>query len=77
MESSNQTPSELLTLAEAAKVLRVKISTIRSWKLQKTFLAFRKIGAAFWFTATTFPGLSNRQKCQQVPGEHNLRSGAA
>jgi excisionase family DNA binding protein len=44
MESSNQTPSELLTLAEAAKVLRVKISTIRSWKLQKTFLAFRKIG---------------------------------
>jgi excisionase family DNA binding protein len=35
--------SELLTLAEASKVLRVKVSTLRSWRLKGT-LPFRKIG---------------------------------
>jgi excisionase family DNA binding protein len=35
---------ELLTIAEAAKVLRVAVSTMRSWRLQRKFLVFRKIG---------------------------------
>jgi excisionase family DNA binding protein len=35
---------ELLTIAEAAKVLRVAVSTMRSWRLQGKFLVFRKIG---------------------------------
>jgi excisionase family DNA binding protein len=34
----------LLTMKEAAALLRVKLSTIRSWKLQGKFLTFRKIG---------------------------------
>jgi excisionase family DNA binding protein len=34
----------LLTLPEAAKVLRVSLSTLRAWKLQSKFLTFRKIG---------------------------------
>lgn len=34
---------ELLTLPEAAKVLRVTISTLRAWRLQRR-LPFRKIG---------------------------------
>ena len=35
--------SELLTLTEASKVLRVKVSTLRSWRLKGT-LPFRKLG---------------------------------
>ena len=35
--------SELLTLLEASKVLRVKVSTLRSWRLKGT-LPFRKLG---------------------------------
>jgi excisionase family DNA binding protein len=35
---------ELLTLAEAARVLRLAVSTLRSWRLQGKFLTFRKIG---------------------------------
>jgi excisionase family DNA binding protein len=34
----------LLTIPEAAKVLRVAVSTLRAWKLQGKFLTFRKIG---------------------------------
>jgi excisionase family DNA binding protein len=34
---------ELLTLPEAAKVLRVKTSTLRAWRIQRR-LPFRKIG---------------------------------
>ena len=34
----------LLTLKEAAALLRIKLSTIRAWKLQGKFLTFRKIG---------------------------------
>ncbi len=35
--------TELLTLPEASKVLRVKVSTLRSWRTKGT-LPFRKIG---------------------------------
>jgi len=35
---------ELLTLPETAQVLRLKVSTIRAWRLQGKFLSFRKIG---------------------------------
>ena len=34
----------LLTMKEAAALLRIKLSTIRAWKLQGKFLTFRKIG---------------------------------
>jgi excisionase family DNA binding protein len=34
----------LLTMQEAAVLLRIKLSTIRAWKLHGKFLAFRKIG---------------------------------
>jgi excisionase family DNA binding protein len=44
MKSSTQTHSELLTLVEVAATLRVKVSTIRSWRLQRKHLVFRKIG---------------------------------
>jgi len=36
--------NELLTLGEAARVLRVRLSTIRAWRLQRKHLTFRKIG---------------------------------
>lgn len=36
--------NELLTLAEAAMLLRIKLSTIRAWRLQRKALTFRKIG---------------------------------
>jgi excisionase family DNA binding protein len=35
---------DLLTLPEAAKVLRIQVSTIKAWRLAKKHLAFRKIG---------------------------------
>lgn len=41
--SSDGPVSDLLTLPEASKVLRVKISTLRSWRLKGT-LPFRKLG---------------------------------
>jgi excisionase family DNA binding protein len=41
METQAQT---LLTIPEAAKLLRVTVSTLRAWKLQGKFLTFRKIG---------------------------------
>lgn len=31
-------------MKEAAALLRIKLSTIRAWKLQGKFLTFRKIG---------------------------------
>jgi excisionase family DNA binding protein len=36
--------TQLLTLGEAAAILRVKISTIRAWRLQRKHLTFRKLG---------------------------------
>jgi hypothetical protein len=36
--------SELLTMAEVARTLRLAVSTLRSWRLQGKFLTFRKIG---------------------------------
>ncbi len=41
METQAQT---LLTIPEAAKILRVTVSTLRAWRLQEKFLTFRKIG---------------------------------
>ena len=35
--------NELLTLPEAAKVLRVKVSTLRAWRAQRR-LPFHKVG---------------------------------
>jgi excisionase family DNA binding protein len=35
--------NDLLTLAEAARLLRLKISTLRAWRLQRK-IAFCKIG---------------------------------
>ena len=36
--------NELLTLGEVSGILRVKLSTLRAWRLQKKHLTFRKIG---------------------------------
>jgi excisionase family DNA binding protein len=36
--------SELLTLDEAATILRLKLSTLRAWRLKRKALTFRKIG---------------------------------
>jgi excisionase family DNA binding protein len=35
---------ELLTLAEAAKLLRLELSTLRSWRLKQCHLPFLKMG---------------------------------
>jgi excisionase family DNA binding protein len=43
MELAQQQPI-LLTLAEAAQLLRLRPSTLRAWRLAKKFLTFRKIG---------------------------------
>ena len=40
MDTQEQT---LLTLPEAAKLLRLKVSTLRAWRLQRK-IPFRKIG---------------------------------
>lgn len=36
--------TDLLTLPEAAKLLRIKESTLRAWRLAHRHLNFRKIG---------------------------------
>lgn len=36
--------NELLTLGEVCSILRVKLSTLRAWRLQKKHLIFRKVG---------------------------------
>lgn len=36
--------TDLLTLPEAAKFLRIQLSTIKAWRLAKKHLPFRKIG---------------------------------
>lgn len=36
--------SELLTLAEAAKLLRLRVSTLRAWHLLRKNLSFCKVG---------------------------------
>lgn len=36
--------TELLTMGEASGILRVKLSTLRAWRLQRKHLAFRKVG---------------------------------
>lgn len=38
------TETDLLTLAEAARALRIKVSTLKAWRLAKKHLPFRKIG---------------------------------
>ena len=38
------TENDLLTLPEAAKMLRLKVSTLWAWRLAKKHLTFRKIG---------------------------------
>ena len=43
MELTTQQPT-LLTMAEAAQLLRLRPSTLRAWRLAKKFLTFRKIG---------------------------------
>ena len=35
---------ELLTIPEAARLLRIKVSTLKAWRLAKRHLPFRKIG---------------------------------
>lgn len=42
-ESKNQHDQELLTVAEAAEILRLKISTLRAWTLQRR-IEFVKLG---------------------------------
>jgi excisionase family DNA binding protein len=36
-------PNELLTLSEAAELLRLKVSTLRAWRIQRR-LRFHKVG---------------------------------
>jgi excisionase family DNA binding protein len=36
--------TDLLTLPEAAVLLRLKVSTLRAWRLQKRLLPFVKVG---------------------------------
>lgn len=36
--------TDLLTLPEAAKVLRIQLSTIKAWRNLKKHLTFRKVG---------------------------------
>jgi excisionase family DNA binding protein len=36
--------SELLTLSEASALLRIKVSTLRAWRTQRTKLPFVKLG---------------------------------
>ena len=43
-EGGGQMENELLTLGEVSTILRVKLSTLRAWRLQKKHLTFRKIG---------------------------------
>ena len=47
MNPSKQLPPEgalLLTIPEAARLLRLTVSTLRSWRLAGKFLRFCKIG---------------------------------
>lgn len=37
--------SQLLTLAECAALLRLKLSTLRSWRLKRHHLPFVKLGS--------------------------------
>ena len=36
--------TDLLTIPEAARLLRIKVSTLKAWRLAKRHLPFRKIG---------------------------------
>ena len=68
-------PDELMTLPEAAKFLRVTISTLRSWRLQRR-LPFVKLGgkvllrrsdAENFVAASVVPAAGPDQK---VPARH-------
>jgi excisionase family DNA binding protein len=38
------TETDLLTIPEAARVLRIKTSTLKAWRLARKHLPFRKVG---------------------------------
>lgn len=60
--------NELLTLGEASTVLRVKLSTIRAWRLQRKHLTFRKVGGKVLVSRADINRLIEKSKSPALAG---------
>jgi excisionase family DNA binding protein len=52
--------SELLTLSEVSTLLRIKVSTLRAWRTQRTKLPFVKLGGGVFVRRSDAEALIER-----------------
>ncbi len=61
-------PSDLLTLPEAAAILRLKVSTLRAWRLQRRIL-FVKLGRKIFILRSDVDAFIKKSVVPAKPSE--------